>query len=305
MDGAQLSFRTLNIVKNDEEIFISYIDTTNSFSRRQFELKDRYMFTCRCNKCRRGPTLQEDSLLVPVNEVSQRIEKSVRDAPDLGVMVPSALANGDYSHSVGEIEDTVSKCIEDCEKEGDPDKAYVHLNSTIQILAEIKIWPVHRQPFPALRHEIFICCLSRQLYMQAFFHGLFTYFNIHPILYPQRHHPVRVKQTWVLAMLTLFLVAEGNNREIDPTGTVESAPDKFAALMYGLMSETALMVGKSHGKDSSFAEAVKKKLSEVSGDMAFGNPTVLQEYQAAFHSSLPYFRQLAEKGVKYSVPFLR
>ena len=60
MDNQYLSMRSLKAIAEDEEIFISYIDNTYPFSRRQIELKERFFFDCKCTKCLQGPTLNED-----------------------------------------------------------------------------------------------------------------------------------------------------------------------------------------------------------------------------------------------------
>ena len=61
MDGPRVSVRTLRPIKKDKEIYISYIDATNPYHRRQEELQSRWFFTCRCAQCQEKATLQEDT----------------------------------------------------------------------------------------------------------------------------------------------------------------------------------------------------------------------------------------------------
>ena len=58
MDGPQVSIRTLRPTRND---------ATNPYHKRQEELRSRWFFTCRCAKCQKKATLQEDNWLVPAN----------------------------------------------------------------------------------------------------------------------------------------------------------------------------------------------------------------------------------------------
>ena len=50
-DGRAIELRALNDIKHDEQIFLSYIDATQSTEKRQDELQSRYFFTCKCEKC--------------------------------------------------------------------------------------------------------------------------------------------------------------------------------------------------------------------------------------------------------------
>ena len=75
MDGAEVNVRSLKPIKKDEEIFISYIDTTNPYSRRQHELKQRWFFTCKCTKCQQGPTLDEDKWAIDSQALPQEMQQ--------------------------------------------------------------------------------------------------------------------------------------------------------------------------------------------------------------------------------------
>ena len=50
-DGRSVTLRALNPIKKDEQIFISYIDSTSRKETRQAELQEHYFFTCNCSKC--------------------------------------------------------------------------------------------------------------------------------------------------------------------------------------------------------------------------------------------------------------
>ncbi|KAL4965633.1 S-adenosylmethionine-dependent methyltransferase [Aspergillus stella-maris] len=50
-DGDELHIKAIRPIAKDEQITISYIDTTYPTRTRQKELKERYFFTCQCSKC--------------------------------------------------------------------------------------------------------------------------------------------------------------------------------------------------------------------------------------------------------------
>jgi len=51
-NGRTVSLRALDAIRSGGQIFISYIDPTQSTDERQTQLKKRYFFTCECLKCR-------------------------------------------------------------------------------------------------------------------------------------------------------------------------------------------------------------------------------------------------------------
>jgi hypothetical protein len=55
-NGRTVSLRALNTIKSSEQIFISYIDPTQSTDERLTQLSKRYFFTCECLKCRGSHT---------------------------------------------------------------------------------------------------------------------------------------------------------------------------------------------------------------------------------------------------------
>lgn len=50
-DGPELYIKAVRPIAKDEQIFISYVDTTYPKRIRQKELRERYFFTCQCEKC--------------------------------------------------------------------------------------------------------------------------------------------------------------------------------------------------------------------------------------------------------------
>lgn len=55
-DGRKIILRALDPIKENDQIFISYIDGTQRRETRQAELKEAYFFTCNCDKCAKDET---------------------------------------------------------------------------------------------------------------------------------------------------------------------------------------------------------------------------------------------------------
>jgi SET and MYND domain-containing protein len=51
-NGRTVSLRALDTIRSGEQIFISYIDPTQSTDERLTQLSKRYFFSCQCLKCR-------------------------------------------------------------------------------------------------------------------------------------------------------------------------------------------------------------------------------------------------------------
>ena len=50
-DGSRMSVRTIQHLRSNEEITISYIESIISRGARQNELQEQYLFKCTCEKC--------------------------------------------------------------------------------------------------------------------------------------------------------------------------------------------------------------------------------------------------------------
>ncbi len=265
MDGPKLSVRSLRPIKEDEELFISYIDVTNPFARRQHELKSRYFFQCSCSKCRKGPTLQEDAFSLPAEELSKDwsevIEEKVIPAnPDLGNDPANYVGDDEASKKVAVLQAMVFKSLDKARASSDPKEAISMLEKGITICHETKLWPLYRQPYPALRHELFVSLLTAGDYTAAFVHATQTVLAIDPKLFPKKYHPVRVVHAWTLAMLIIYLASEPDNPLL---GTLKENGVDFGALLYGVLSNVKTSVRLSHGESSRFAQMVERKWEEV------------------------------------------
>jgi SET and MYND domain-containing protein len=246
MDGPQVSIRTLRPIKKDEEIYISYIDATNPYHKRQEELQSRWFFTCRCAKCQEKATLREDNWLVPTNP------KYVLSKDEIAVMAESQ-------------EKTFSLYTQ-LQGTGSSMAVIEALKETVKICYESSFWPIYRQPYAALRDDLIVNLLSVGRYQEAWAQCAMRYKYILPKLYPVPFHPVRVVQTWQMAMLAAYLAS---------TKDGVGAPEVNMGLIAMMLVKQVLDVAHlSHGPANAFTKSVKAKAEEMIEELKrnIGNP---------------------------------
>lgn len=268
MDGAQLSFRALKPIAKDEEIFISYIDATNPFERRQTELRQRYHFDCVCKKCAEGPTLREDRWLTGSSSVQ--------------VVKP------------GSLEATAFSKLEQARGGSQYVQELQPIEEGLQFCAETGVYPADRQPFATMRDEYIVGCLYAGRFVDAWLHAVRRYFDIDPLLYPQPHHPLRVVHKWSLAMLTL-VVAQDHHEALARTLGTEFAKLNLGVVLFGVLVETVANVPASHGAGSAFAKMVMEKFEQIRVDMTRGDDAVLAGMKTRIEEQWVILRKVGEK----------
>ncbi|KAF2808553.1 SET domain-containing protein [Mytilinidion resinicola] len=292
MDGPVLSFRSLRPIKKDEEIFISYVDGTNPFARRQQELKQRWHFTCKCTKCQKGPTSPSDLFSISPNNLDAKWKETadhlLRETPFANE--PANYVGDDLnSRRAAVIQGVAFNKLETARSTLDPRQAISLIEDGIRTCFQSKLFPVYRQPYAALRHDLLVNMISAGNHGIAFAQGAKSYFHVDPVLFPESHHPVRVVHNWRLAMLLMYLGSEPD----DPMtqGMVQQGVD-IGIIIYGLLIEVQSNVPLSHGKDSSFARAVKRKVEEVEVDMTRADAGALRGVERRIAKEWELFRQM-------------
>lgn len=232
MNGPRISVRALKPILKDEEVYISYIDNTHPYSRRQQDLQSRWFFTCSCSKCQQRATLKEDDGL------------STDEMPD--------------GNNATAIEDEVFARYESAQNLP-PDEALIIIKDVMQTCRDTKSWPLHRQPYASLRDDLIINLLSTGQYVDAWVHCATRYKYIMPTLYPVAFHPVRVTQTWQMTMLAAYLAST-------PEGI--GAPGVNIGLLAMMLVKQVLdVVHSSHGQDSAFTRSVQRKAEEMTEEL--------------------------------------
>lgn len=264
-DGPRLSFRSLKIIEEDQEVFIAYIDISDPYARRQQTLQSRYHFICECPKCNKGPTLREDRFEEPSRALSN----------------PTPL---------DAAEERAWKLLEEGKKSENAVDAIRILSLAKESLESTRRWPLVRQPSPSIRQQLFVRQLSTEFSkIQALHSGFSIYFQIDPSLFPETFHPVRVVHNFTLAMLVLYLSGEQEDKQI--LKLQETGID-FGIVLYGLLQEVLSNVPKSHGIDSRFAKMVRQRCQEVFTDMTRRTATKLGEAEGRLEEQWMIVRQV-------------
>ena len=264
-DGPRLSFRSLRTIKRDEEVFISYIDTSDPYDRRQQSLQRRYHFICACYKCKKAPALQEDRF--------GGASEALLDATPLNAAEEHALVH-----------------LEEAKKCEDSVDAMKHLTLASESLQSTRRWPLIRQPSPSIQQQIFVHQLSTEpLTGDVLRSGFIIYFKIDPLLFTEAFHPVRVVHNFTLAMLVLYLSGEQEDRQII---WLQQMGIDLGVVLYGLLQEVLSNVPSSHGVDSRFAKMVQRRCEEVFTDMTRGTNVNLREVESRLEKQWVLLRQV-------------
>jgi hypothetical protein len=270
MDGPAVSLRALKSIAKDEEVYISYIDATNPFPRRQSELESRWFFKCNCTKCAQGATLDEDKWACEPRSITKKV-KEVADA----ILTHESFAQ-EPANYVGESPDEQRAAAiqgkafaeyEEAQAEQDPADVVMRIEDAMRLCHQSKLWTVYRQPFAALRDDLIVNLLAVGNYSIAWAQCAKRYKHILPKLYPVLFHPVRVIQTWQMAVLAVYLAGT-------PDGV--GAPGVNMGLIAMMLVKQVLDTSNlSHGANSAFTKSVKRKAEEMMEELrrqVGGNP---------------------------------
>jgi len=306
-DGAQLTYRALKSIEQDEEIFISYIDNTLPYSRRIHELAERYYFQCSCKRCEKGLLAKKEMFLRDPETLAEGWVRKRKYMPQIlakasaGTTFDSErdyLGNGARATQVAIMQCYAFERLELCRKELEYNKAMLNINEGIQACLRTQIWPEYRQPLASLRDEAFLKLITPKphLLSLAFQYGWKLYFEVHPVQYPQSFHPVRVIHKWRLAMLTLLLSSLLTD---DPAQENKSVKDllgegvDFGVILVGLFMEFQDNVKKSHGLESGFARRTQGKIDQVKIDMTRAGSIMYREAIGKITAQWTILRRLA------------
>ncbi|KAL5407246.1 hypothetical protein PMIN06_003785 [Paraphaeosphaeria minitans] len=256
MDGPQMQLRALRDIKKDEELFISYVDPTMPYLRRQSELEQRWFFACKCSKCQQGIASQEDDWARKLASLTthnrELANEEIKRAQDHSVGEPSD------EQRLATLQEKTFNSYEEAQQQSDPAEAIRTIEGAIAFCTESNLWLAHHQPLPALRDELIVNMLAVGNYEGAWFECAKRHRHAMPKLYPQIHHPIRVVQTWRMAMLAQYLASTGTEVAVGADMAL------IAAMLINTISVTSRM---SHGPDNAFTKSVQLKFSEVEGEL--------------------------------------
>ncbi|PLB48078.1 SET domain-containing protein [Aspergillus steynii IBT 23096] len=211
-DGDQLFVKAIRPIQKDEQIFISYIDTTNPYQLRRTELRERYYFDCQCSKCEQGPDGPADKF------------PNTSSPPD-----PSVLETvGKQAREALEAASTVD--IESPE-------FIAQLESAMRALRQTSPpWPITRQPYLSLRDQLITSLLSAGDFNTAFVQCAIRYLRVDPVVYPHAAHPLRCLHAWALAKLAIHL-SQGMEESSGDAIRLETFELNFSLVIWSVLSD--------------------------------------------------------------------
>lgn len=242
-DGPRVSVRVLTAIRADEEIFISYIDTSAIYEQRQSDLQSKYRFICHCTKC-----LAESST---------------------SASIPGQMSDQMRAHS----RLTASR------KAFDAQEKVALLNQALGLCTRHTDWPEHSWPLPSIRQAIADVCRQPGLWYHGFKQCMKLYLQVFPDLYPQEHHPDRVVATWTFAKLALHLVSEPE--VIKATRDLTARGFSMSLVSWGLVRKVEQNVDKSHGSESGFARIVKHNYKDATTSITQMDSRLAEQLDAA------------------------
>jgi SET and MYND domain-containing protein len=176
-DQGRIFVKALRPIKEGEQIFISYIDSTNPFAVRQKSLLDRYFFNCTCSKCAKGTAAREDKFLTPNPDMSDLINAE-QPAAEVLASIEAGCSWAD---------------------------AVTKLTAAMDSLKETGVWPITRQPFVQLRDELSFYLLAEKQFGPAFVQLAIRHLKVDPVIFPGPWHPLRNVHAWTLVKVAILL----------------------------------------------------------------------------------------------------
>ncbi|KAG9947379.1 SET domain-containing protein, partial [Aureobasidium melanogenum] len=276
-DAPRLMMRSLAPIKKGEEVFISYVDNTDPFYRRQALLRLRYRFECKCSKCQLRINGRENAWAKPLANLAPKWSSLAK------VMDSREHYSAEQANYVGEsraemdmaiIQGSVYSDYEPIRQQKDNKLAIEALENVMRTCKQSEMWPITRQPYANIRVDIAARMLDENRVALALFQMAKTYFLIDPILYPQDFHPVRVVHTWNLAKTLVQAYSSPN----DPSQIVDPGVEQlfqmgfdFVVPVWKLLKKLSVDVVKSHGAESRLTFMVQTLTEQVKDGIGIQN----------------------------------
>lgn len=268
-DGPRMSVRALDAIYTGKEVLISYIDSTAPYGVRQAELQDQYFFTCGCDKCKLGLKAPQDAFLEPGSEFEERIAVIDDMIPEITkdpAWPQHVLGESTHERRLSALQFYGYSYLSSPGSEEMP-KEPAHFRKAIRIVRNTGVWPITRAPMPALYHQYAVACLYAKRYNEALIAMIRLNLLIDPVVYPQKHHPVRVVHSWTLATLAKAI---GSDPDAPFCKALQSCGVDLSMLFLALVFDIRGQIELSHGADSHFAQSivgVLGSLMEPGGDL--------------------------------------
>jgi hypothetical protein len=293
-DGRCISLVALDTIRADKQIFISYVDFTQSRDHRRAELQQRYFFVCSCEKCKYSYTpyrvckeatsvpseklnllYDYKALVAQADEREHEIQVIQQELNDLKESIQIA-------HSLIDLSKTTAS-----EKE--------RLKFLKQAISDLSLFKEHKlfalPPYPTILDELYLTYIDNEHLTSALILLILIFLNCDVYNWPQPNHPVRVTRLFTIARLLKFASS------LEPAALAQSLPFVPKEVLGGIdfidaTHAVLILVNEltplSHGKGTRFMGQVEEELREVEEVQRLrgGVGEALQKWQSEGHAAI-------------------
>ncbi|RFU34317.1 hypothetical protein B7463_g1965, partial [Scytalidium lignicola] len=275
-DGRALCMRAIEHIKKDEEVFISYVDPTQRREMRQNELRDRYFFTCECEKCVRDMSPYQIFQRF-VSDGSQKVDLLYR-LDQSKAFASSQVAKEASISFTEELKSqpnifTQAESILQKSKDESITSKFRYLKKAHSLLSPLTTHGRYAQaPYPSFLHAFYLAYLDTEAYLPATVVLIFLHLKCDIYNYPQPHNPVRVIRLFTIAQL-LKVIASMSTEDLQSTCKQFLSKDKeniemvlgidYISTVQALLILVTELVEKSHGPGTRIAVEIRTELEDV------------------------------------------
>jgi hypothetical protein len=238
------------------------LDTHQPLEARQYQLQERYFFTCNCLKCTGDWDVYATFLNNPCREANKHwILSSYEKLEKEGI--DSSSAN---THELAQNYGLITSIVSKANAEETPKATHVGLQHAFNLLREVH-WGmiIAATPYPIVLRSLIDNYVAAEEIEAALVLLLSSVFHIQPFEFPEAWHPIRVATLRTVATLISKILAGPRYslrrvRAIPPSlpSEVELFPCVCAVLLL-----VAHYAPRSHGSPSKLLEGVQHDLADV------------------------------------------
>lgn len=260
VDGRQARLISLLPIKKDEEICISYVDSTAGTKTRQATIKDKYCFSCICPRCKDDKTVyQVYRDLLPVLEQSS--ESFIFNLPGPSELTRLCSAAPDLDSTPVSPDNPIRQIAQ---------RLLPHLNDSTQCRPA-------KSPTFDLLHVLYDAAIAEPIFSVAYILQAHFTFHLEPIRHPSPIHPNRASSFLALGRLQHFAltrVAPGNllttAKKLEVVDLVRGFAHEHVETELAILTFALVKGAKAFGPESRFVDDVKKEVAELTQNILAG-----------------------------------